>query len=477
MQSSEFDFFQYFYIYAPSMILVLGAIVVLLSNAFARHFSRSNSIALCSIFIAFALLFTFSLAHSTSIPRIIYIGEILILLSGLCFIFLSFSRYRFVGLQTQEFYPLYLFSLSGFLIMICADNFIVMLLGLEIGSLPLCALMAFSRRLFGIEAGIKYFVSSALASMFLLVGIMLLYLYSGSFDLDFPMQVFAYSSHFDSISANIIAMSGAMFILAGVGFKVSLVPWHSWMPDIYEGSSPMLAGFISVVPKIAGFIVFYAIFSPIFSVDSNNSYFDKLFKILLMISITLPNIAALLQKDVKRMLAFSSISHSGFALACIYLNNFDTLIIYWVLFFITNLGAFALLWCLMPRELNSRFDYSFDRFYGLAKARPIVALALAFFMIALAGIPPFSIFWGKIFVITAALSSNEIALAFVMMLNSAIAVCYYLKLPVAMYFKTPKPNTQEYIDNSTILIRVIIVICTFLVLTSAFLVPHLFDIV
>lgn len=473
---SEFNFLQYFYIYAPSMILVLGSIIVLLSNAFARHFSRSNSIALCGIFISFALLFTFSLSHNGSIPRIVYISEILILISGLCFIFLSFSRYRFVEFQTQEFYPLYLFSLSGFLIMICADNFIIMLLGLEIGSLPLCALMAFSRRLCGIEAALKYFISSALASMFLLVGIMLFYLYSGSFYLESAMQFYARNAYFNPVSVNIMAMSGAIFILAGIGFKVSLAPWHTWMPDVYEGSSPILAGYISIVPKIAGFIVFAAIFSPIFSADSNNSYIDKLFRILLIISITLPNIAALLQKDVKRMLAFSSISHSGFALACIFLNNFDTLIIYWVMFMLTNIGAFALLWCNMPREFNSRFDYSFDRFYGLAKSRPYMALSLSFFMIALAGIPPLSIFWGKIFIIINALSSSEIALAVCMIVNSAIAVCYYLKLPVAMYFKTPKSQSLEYIDNSTILIRAIIALCILLVLLSPFLSGYILDI-
>ena len=181
-----------------------------------------------------------------------------------------------------------------------------------------------------------------------------------------------------------------------------------------------------------------------------------------------------MQKDVKRMLAFSSISHSGFALACIYLGTFDTLILYWVLFLITNLGAFTMLWIAKPLNTQTRYDYDLQRFYGFGKKHPIMALSMALFMLSLAGIPPFSIFWGKIFVITNALQQNEMLLAFMMMLNSAIAVCYYLKLIVAMYFKQGS-NENFYEDNSTAPIRFVAFMCAILCIFSIFVVSYLFQ--
>ncbi|RDU62607.1 proton-translocating NADH-quinone oxidoreductase, chain N [Helicobacter didelphidarum] len=495
----EIDFYKFFYAYMPSVILVVGAIVVLFGNTFAHSFSRSTSLSLSMIFIISAVLFCMSIGHIESVSNITHVSEMIILVVGCLFILLTFSKYRFTEFQTPEFYPLYLFSLSGFLLMVGADNFILMLLGLEIGSLPLCVLIAFNRRIYGIEAGIKYFISSALASIFLLIGILLFYLYSGSFELNVAMSHYHKFAAYEQISHSIIALCGIIFLFAGIGFKISLVPWHNWMPDVYEGSNPVIAGFISIVPKIAGFAVFASIFGVLFSGDFNDDYINKILKTLIYITITLPNIAALLQKDVKRMLAFSSISHSGFALACIYLDSFNTLILYWILFAIANLGSFALLWCNKPKDFHSRYDYAFERFYGFAKVKPIMALGISLFMLTLAGIPPLSIFWGKIFIINAALSKGEIALSIVMLLNSAIAVCYYLKLPVAMFFKQPITNKDSnstnvpyrqmlsytnnstlinyYEDNSTIPIKAVGFISAMLCVCSIFVVSYFFEII
>lgn len=474
METMNFE--QYIYIYAPSVILVVGAIVVLFANVFAKYFSRSVSIALCMFFIIAATLFTISVGHTSNVSDIATMSEIIILCAGFCFIFLSFSKYYFTEFQTPEFYPLYLLSLAGFMIMVSAQNFILVFLGLEIGSLPLAGLMAFNRRIYGIEAGMKYFVASALASIFFVLGILFFYLYSGSFGINASLIYYKNSLQHAQITEILILFFGIIFILGGIGFKISLVPWHTWMPDVYEGSNPVLAGYISVVPKIAGFAVFAAIFGMLFDFQFIvHGYIENLIKILLFITITLPNIMALVQKDVKRMLAFSSISHSGFALACIYLGSFETLALYWTLFLITNLGAFALLWANKPKNFQMRFDYSFERFYGYGKKHPIMALAMALSMLSLAGIPPFSIFWGKIFIISIALERSEIALAFVMMINSAIAVCYYLKLIVAMFFKPIYIDKEDYEDNSTLPIKAIIFICSFLSISSIFIVSYFFN--
>ncbi len=477
MNNMEFsvDLYLYMYLYMPSFILVLGAIVVLFSNAFASRFSRNTSLSLSMIFIASAFLFCLSLGHSSNVSNITLISEYIILTASFFFVFLTFSKHKFVEFQTPEFYPLYLFSVSGFMLMVNSNNLILILLGLEIGSLPLAALMSFNRRIYGLEASIKYFTASALASIFFILGILLIYLRTGGFDLNNTALYHDILAPQQNVYMMLMVF-GFIFIVAGIGFKISLVPWHSWMPDVYEACNPVLAGYISIVPKIAGFAVFTTIFLFVSSGFAPNNYIEKLLKILLFITILLPNIVALLQKDVKRMLAFSSISHSGFALACIYLGNFGILSIYWILFLVTNLGAFALLWASKPKNFSSRYDYSFEKFYGFSKKYPIKSLTAALFMLSLAGIPPFSIFWGKIFIITQALQKDEIALAIVMVLSSAIAVCYYLKLIVAMYFKQPIAGDEEYYeDNITSPIKCIILICALLCIASIFLVSYLLD--
>ena len=471
------DLSNYFYAYAPATILVVGAIVVLFSNAFASFFSRGASLSLSMIFLGASLLFCLSAGHRLATPFSGLVAEIVILVASFFFIFLTFSKHSYSEFQTPEFYPLYLFSASGFMFMSAADNLILVLLGLEIGSLPLATLIAFNNRISGIEAGLKYFISGALASIFFIFGILLFYLYSGSFEISSAISLYLDPSRETSVFQHLILFGGVSFILAGLGFKVSLVPWHTWMADVYEASNPVLAGYISVVPKIAGFVVFFGIFGPIFSPKAMHSDFIRnLVWLLLVITMTVPNIAALLQKDLKRMLAFSSISHSGFALACIYLGNFESLAIYWVLFLITNLGAFALLWVYRPTSLDSkiqtRFDYALEKFHGLGRDCPVGALLIAFFMLSLAGIPPFSIFWGKIFVVKLAVERGEIILALVMMINSAVAVCYYLRPIVAMFFKPSKAGevASLYTSNATASIKFVVGSCLLLSLGSVFVV-------
>lgn len=472
----ELNFEEYFYMYMPSMILVVGAIVILLANAFAHYFSRSTSLSLSLIFLIASCLFCFSVGHVLYVSNRTHIVEIIILVASFWFVFLTFSKYRFVEFQTPEFYPLYLLSVAGFMIMVNANNLILVFLGLELGSLPLSVLMAFNRRIYGIEAGIKYFLASALASVFFILGILFFYLYSGDFHINASIVYYKETLQHESIFRILLILFGISFMFAGIGFKISLVPWHTWMPDVYEGSNPVLAGYVSIVPKIAGFAVFTSMFGVLFNTDvSTQGYVENLLKIFIFITITIPNIMALLQRDIKRMLAFSSISHSGFALACIYLGSFDTLVLYWILFLITNLGAFATLWVNKPQNFHARFDYSLERFSGFGKKKPIIALGLAFFMIVLAGIPPFSIFWGKIFIVSVALERGEIVLAFVMMINSAIAACYYLKPIVAMFFKPPLIGKEEYEDNATLPIKMIIFGCVVLCVGSIFVVSYFFE--
>lgn len=459
------------YPYIPAIILVIGAIFVLIVNAVSVNFSRNLNIALSMLFIMVSFISLFS--SGIDISRWIFLAQSIILIASFSFIFLAVSGNRYEEFQTPEFYSLYLFALSGFIVMVNANNLILMLLGLELGSMPLAALLAFGHRQDSIEVGIKYFVMSALASIFLILGITLFYFATGHIDLDYLNDI----SDKGRVNVYVLCIS-LMFMIAGIGFKISLVPWQNWMPDTYEGANPVLAGYISVVPKIAGFIMFakvfllIQIFASIFSGDLIGLLLANVLKVLIFITITVPNIMALIQKDVKRMLAYSSISHSGFALSCIYLQSMDILFVYWILFFITNLGAFGLLW-MCNNKINTwhdRFEYPFEKFQGLVRLHPFMSIVLAIFMISLAGVPPFSIFWGKILIVMKAISRGEIALSIVMMINSAIAVYFYLKLIVFMFFKKPLVQDKNlYIENKSYAISIVVGICAILCICSIFL--------
>lgn len=463
------------YHYIPAIILVIGAIFILIVNSVALNFSRNLNIALCMLFIMISFISLFR--SGVDISHWTFISELIILLASASFIFLAVSQNRYEDFQTSEFYSLYLFALAGFLVMVNANNLILILLGLELGSMPLAALLAFNHRHCSIEVAIKYFIMSALASIFLIMGIGLFYFATGEVDLNNLHAILDQ----DRVDIYVLCIS-LPFMIAGVGFKISLVPWQNWMPDTYEGANPVLAGYISVVPKIAGFVIFAKIFlviqlfADIYSGGIFGTLLGNTLKVLIFITITVPNIMALIQKDVKRMLAYSSISHSGFALSCIYLQSMDILFTYWILFFITNLGAFGLLW-MCNNKINSwhsRFEYPFEKFQGLVRLHPFISIVLAIFMISLAGVPPFSIFWGKILIVMQAISRGEITLSVLMMANSAIAVYFYLKLIVFMFFKKPilvdgnMPDKNQYTENKSYAISLVIGVCAILCIFSVF---------
>lgn len=457
--------------FLPALITILGAICILISNAFTLKFSRSLSVSLSMLFLLITLTLLVGRLNSLIFVDVFdnymkvfsHVAQILIVISSFSFIFLTLSKKRFEEFQVAEYYPLYMLSIAGFQIMVSSSNLILIFLGLELGSLPLASMLAVTGRHVGLEAGVKYFVTSAVAGIFFIFGATLIFFYSSSFDL---MDVFLFiptlqEQIFMQPYMAFILILGLLFLLGAIGFKISLVPWHTWMPDIYEGSNPILAGYISIVPKIAGFIVFARIFYPF--IDINNIYgisiFKDFFYVLIIITITLPNIMALLQKDVKRMLAFSSISHAGFALACIFLGNIPAMFLYWGLYAVTNIGIFALLWLCRNVEgtWDKRFDHPYEKFQGLVRLHPLLAMLFAIFMLSLAGVPPFAVFWGKISAILSALQAGYIWLGVVMIVNSGIAVYFYLKLIVFMFFKKPiVSNAKLYVENESYAIQIVV---------------------
>jgi len=329
-----------------------------------------------------------------------------------------------------------LFMIAGFQFMVASDNLILIFVGIETASLALYTLIALHNRSNSYEAAVKYFTMGALAAAFFAMGSAVIYALSGSIELYQVTKVLA--TRVDETGLMIAIFGSSVLLLVAFAFKLSLFPFHTWAPDVYEGASSPLAGYMSVVPKIAAFVVSIRIFG--MYIDLGIEWVRWTILIIAILTMTLANIMALVQDDVKRMLAYSSISHAGFIMAALALDTTEgntSIFLYYALFMFTNLGAFAMLWISRhkQRRFNKRYDHPYEKFAGFVHIMPVGAVIMGLFMLSLAGVPPFSVFWGKIYVMQAAVNAGYVWLAIIMGLNSAIAAYYYLKLIVYMFLK------------------------------------------
>lgn len=425
---------------APQLFCIIGALLILGVDLCLKAQNKHlyTTIAMLSLFFTFGGIIAFGEFGSAFFDLVVMdnialYSQILILIAALLFLPLSLTSQKIFEFSHTEFYALFLFMIAGFMFMLCSFNLIVIFLGLEIGSLSLYTLIALHNRTRSFEAAFKYFTTGALAAACFAFGSALLYAASGSLDLS---EIYMRLSESESLPYHLILCS-AVFFLASIGFKGSLVPFHAWTPDVYEGSTAFMAGFMSIVPKIAAFCVALRIFT----IFSEFTWFFAIFYALVIITMTYPNLVALVQSDVKRMLAYSSISHAGFGFGAVLIGGeagFGALFVYWGLFLFTNLGAFAMLWLFTNKDNR----YCFENFSGLVKTNPIAAVIMGLFMLSLAGIPPLSIFWGKVYLMSLAFSGGFLLLAIFIALNSAISAYYYLKLIVFMFLKEPQNSSS-----------------------------------
>ena len=376
------------------------------------------------------------------------LAQLVIVIASMMFIPLALTSKRFHEFSYPEFFALFLFMIAGFQFMVATDNLILIFVGLETASLALYPMIALHNRNKSFEAAVKYFTMGALAAGLFSFGSMVFYALTGSVEIHQIAAVLAADNY-----ANIgYVLVGTAFLFASFAFKLSLVPFHTWTPDVYEGSSAALAGYMSIVPKIAGFVVAMRLFE--FLVQSGVVWLEVILYAMVVITMTAANIWAIVQNDVKRMLAYSSVSHAGFVMAAVLIGTTQAntaLFLYWALFSFANLGAFTMLWVSRQKQLlpGQSSDHPFEKFSGMFKTSPIQASLMALFMLSLAGIPPFALFWGKLYLIGAAVSGGFTVLALIMALNSAIAGYYYLKLIVYMFMKEPAVNTNYLVNAST----------------------------
>jgi len=456
---------------APMLIPIVGALLILIIDMFKGGLDKSLYVmlSLLVLFIDFNSLLgaagLFTQVGTISgvfdvmlIDGLAILSQFIIVGASMLFIPLALTHKRFHEFSYPEFFALFLFMIGGFQFMVATDNLILIFVGLETASLALYTLIAMHNREKSFEAAIKYFTMGALAAGFFSFGSMVFYALTGSIEIN-QIAAVLNANNFADIGFVLI---GVVFMLASFGFKLSMVPFHTWTPDVYEGSSAALAGYMSIVPKIAGFVVAMRIFE--FLIHSGVVWLEVVLYIMIVVTMTASNIWALVQTDVKRMLAYSSISHAGFVMAAILIGTTQSnsaLFIYWILFSFTNLGSFSMLWISRQKNLpdHQSSDHSFEKFSGMIKTSPMAASIMALFMLSLAGVPPFALFWGKMYLISSAVTGGFPILAFVMALNSAVAGYYYLKLIVYMFMR--EPNNQNnggkvYVSNATGSLKTII---------------------
>jgi NADH-quinone oxidoreductase subunit N len=375
--------------------------------------------------------------------------------------------------------------ISGFQFMVSSDNLILIFVGLETASLSLYTLIAMHNTRGAHEAAVKYFTMGALAAGFFLMGSVAIYALTGSVEL-YEVAKILQSQGLES-AAMLPVLGGVVLMLVAVGFKVSLFPFHMWTPDVYEGSSAPMAGYMSIVPKLAMVVVAMRIFGIYINLDMEAVSY--LIIVIAVITMTLSNMMALVQKDVKRMLAYSSISHAGFIMAALALGTTkanSSIFLYYAFFMVTNLGAFAMLWISQHKKksFDERYDHPFEKFSGMISVSPMAAVIMGIFMLSLAGVPPFSLFWGKLYLISsvvdfavATAETKYIVLAIIMVLNSAIAAYYYLKLIVYMFLKAPSTSETVVYANQSRPLNVVIGIMAVLTIFSIFYVQPLMEFV
>ncbi len=467
----------------PMLIAIVGGLVILAIDLLNEKFDISLYITLSIVFLVMDFgAITALQVNTTGVFDLLYIdgvaiiSQLVILVGSIFFILFSFSSKRFYKYNFPEFFALFLFMTAGFQFMVASDNLILIFIGLETASLSLYTLMVLHSKDKSIEAAIKYFTMGAMAAGFYAFSSMIFYGLTGSVELHKIFEVLAQNN----FQPSIMILTAAIFMLVSLGFKMAIVPFHTWAPDVYEGSSAAMAGYISVIPKVAGIVVMMRIFESL--VNTGIIWIEHMLYAIVVLTMTLANIWALVQDDVKRMLAYSSISHAGFVMAAIMIGTpqaNEGIFLYWILFTFTNIGAFGMLWASRKRgvSFHERYDHPFEKFAGMIKSMPLGAVLMGLFMLTLAGVPPFSVFWGKLYLISAAVNDNYIILALIMAINSAISAYYYLKLIVYMFLKESviSEDNSVYMANASISLKVVLGIAAFFTLSSIFFVSPILD--
>ena len=350
-------------------------------------------------------------------------------------VMLVYSR-AYVSLRDMyrgEFFVLSLFATLGMMVMISANHFLVLYLGLELLALSLYAMVALPRDAGNsTEAAMKYFVLGALASGMLLYGMSMIYGATGSLEVTEVAQRI-----FDGEAIPTILIFGLVFVVAGIGFKLGAVPFHMWVPDVYHGAPTAVTLLIGTAPKLAAFAFVMRLLVEALGMQQLLAEWQQMLVLLAVASLAIGNITAIAQTNLKRMLAYSTISHMGFLLLGILsgtVEGFGAAMYYTVIYVLMALGTFGMIMLLSRQGFEAQ---NLEDFKGLNQRDPWYAFIMMLLMFSMAGIPPTMGFWAKLFVLQAVLSAGYVWLAVVAVLFSFVGAFYYLRVVKLMYFDAP----------------------------------------
>ena len=329
-----------------------------------------------------------------------------------------------------EYPVLFLFATLGMLMMISANNLISLYVGLELQSLSLYVIAAFRRdTVRSSEAGLKYFVLGAVSSGMLLYGASLIYGFTGTTDFA------TIAATLESGTPSIGIIVGIVFLCAALAFKVSAVPFHMWTPDVYEGAPTPVTAFFAAAPKVAAMALFVRLLSEPFAALVDQ--WQQIIVVTSILSMALGAFAAIAQRNIKRLMAYSSIGHVGFALVGLASGTADGVrgvMIYMAIYLAMTLGTFAIILCM---RINGRMVENIDDLKGLNRSHPMMAFAMTVFMFSMAGIPPLAGFFAKLYVFMAAIDAELYTLAVLGVLASVVSAFYYIRIIKLMYFDEP----------------------------------------
>ena len=455
----------------PEIILAIGAIAMVLVGAIQgeRATRLLEGLALALLAVALALVVSGTGKLLTFNNGFIADGfgrfmKVLTLIGAGATILLSADTLRRQGTMRFEFPILVVLSTIGMMMMISANDLISLYVGLELQSLALYVVAAFDRdNAKSTEAGLKYFVLGALSSGMLLYGGSLVYGFTGT--ITFPGIAAATAGG----HAGIGLIFGIVFIAAGVAFKISAVPFHMWTPDVYEGAPTPVAAFFASAPKMAAMAMVIRVFIGAFPGAIHD--WRQIIVFISIASMALGAFAAIGQRNIKRLLAYSSIANMGYALVGLAAGTPDGVqgvMTYMAIYLATTLAAFA---CVLMMRRDGKLVEDISELAGLSRTNGWMAFAMSMMMFSLAGIPPLAGFWAKWYVFLAAINAKLYVLAVIGVLTSVVGAYYYLRLVKVMYFDEPKPAFEK----SDLGVRTVLLVSAIFVLVLSLVPAPLFD--
>ncbi len=437
-----------FFALSPLLIIVFASLLVLLLDVFLK---KENKNYLAYISLIFLVICGFICIKFWNKNYSYFNGNLILDNLSLFFIFilalatgfvilLSMKYISFQDVNYGEFYALLLLALSGVAIMLSSLDLLIIFLGLEVLSICSYALAGLKRKdKKSSEAAIKYFLLGSFATAFLVYGLALLFGSSHSTNISAIINFFITESDLSTMG-----LIGLGLVIIGFGFKIAVVPFHMWTPDVYQGAPTPITAFFSVVPKAVGFIVLLRIFTPYWKNALNTQPIFWILWVICVLTMVIGNLVALRQTNLKRILAYSSIAHAGYLLIAILARDNSSLVFYLTVYLFMNIGAFAAVIALSRKgkEYLELEDYA-----GVGFKYPWIGVTFSIFLLSLAGFPPTGGFLAKFYIFSTAVRQDLLPLVIIGVLASLISVFYYLRIIVYMYMKEPAREIEIAIEN------------------------------